>query len=196
MLHQNNREWRAKRIDVLSAREIETAFAHRIATVPERFREQSPAPGSRAALLHMIEDLQRGAPDYGRTSPQLANALRSQLTQVGGMLATLGAVQSVFFRGVGPGGYDIYGAQFANGAAEFRLSVAADGTIDDLLFRPNGDETPGAVLACAHAAAYSEAFQAADPDSSTVIDLFCGGGLGASGWHQRFWQLTPSEVAA
>ena len=152
VLRQNNREWRARRIDVLSAREIETAFAQRIATVPDRFREQSPAPGSRAALLHTIEDIQRGAPDYGRMSPQLANALRSQLTQLGGMLATLGPVQSVFFRGVGPGGYDIYGAQFANGSAEFRLSVAADGTIDDLLFRPNGDDTPGDVLACAQEA--------------------------------------------
>ncbi len=152
VLRQNNREWRARRIDVLSAREIETAFAQRIATVPDRFREQSPAPGSRAALLHTIEDIQHGAPDYGRVSPQLANALRSQLTQLGGMLATLGPVQSVFFRGVGPGGYDIYGAQFANGSAEFRLSVAADGTIDDLLFRPNGDDTPGDVLACAQEA--------------------------------------------
>jgi len=153
VLHHNNREWRARRIDALSARDIETAFAHRIATVPDRFREQSPAPGSRAALLRAIEELQRGAPDYARMSPQLANALRSQLTQLGGMLATLGPVRSVFFRGVGPGGYDIYGAQFANGAAEFRLSVAADGRIDDLLFRPNGDDTPGDVLACAQEAA-------------------------------------------
>jgi beta-lactamase regulating signal transducer with metallopeptidase domain len=152
VLRQNNREWRAKRIDVLSARAIETAFAHRIATVPERFREQSPAPGSRAALLRTIDELQRGAPDYGRMSPQLANALRPQLTRLGDMLAILGPVQSVFFRGVGPGGYDIYGAQFTNGSAEFRLSVAADGTIEDILFRPNGDDTPGDVLACAQEA--------------------------------------------
>jgi hypothetical protein len=153
VLHQNNREWRARRIDALSARDIETAFAQRIATVPDRFREQSPAPGSRAALLRAVEELRRGAPDYTRMSPQLASALRSQLTQLNGMLATLGPVQSVFFRGVGPGGYDIYGAQFANGSAEFRLSVAGDGTIDDLLFRPSGDDTPGDVLACAQEAA-------------------------------------------
>ena len=55
MLNQNNREWRANRIDVLRAREIETAFAQRIATVPDRFREQSPEPGSRDALLHGLE---------------------------------------------------------------------------------------------------------------------------------------------
>jgi beta-lactamase regulating signal transducer with metallopeptidase domain len=153
VLHQNNREWRARRIDALNAREIETAFAQRIATVPDRFREQTPAPGSRTALLRAVEELHRGAPDYAHMSPQLANALRSQLTQLGGMLAALGPVQSVFFRGVGPGGYDIYGAQFANGTAEFRLSVGADGTVDDLLFRPSGDDTPGDVLACAQEAA-------------------------------------------
>ena len=197
VLHQNNREWRAKRIDVLSAREIETAFAHRIATVPERFREQSPAPGSRAALLHMIEDIQRGAPDYGRMSPQLASALRSQLTQVGGMLATLGAVQSVFFRGVGPGGYDIYGAQFANGAAEFRLSVAADGTIDDLLFRPNGDETPGAVLACAQEAALHATAGTAPirltlfNESGAEIRLF---GVNPDGTHQLHGTIGPDRT--
>jgi BlaR1 peptidase M56 len=148
VLHQNNREWRARRIDVLSARDIETAFAQRIATVPDRFRDQSPAPGGRTALFRAIAELQHGTPDYDHVSPELANALRARLAQLGGMLTTLGAVQSVFFRGVGPGGYDIYGVQFANGAAEFRLSVAADGTLDDLLFRPNGDETPGDVLGC------------------------------------------------
>lgn len=41
--------------------------------------------------------------------------------------------------------------------------------------------------ACAHAAAFSRAMAEADPQSKTVIDLFCGGGLGAVGWHQRYW---------
>jgi beta-lactamase regulating signal transducer with metallopeptidase domain len=172
VLHENTREWRARRIDALSARDIETAFTQRLATVPDRFREQSPAPGSRAALLRAIEELQHAAPDYARMSPQLANALRSQLTQLNGMLATLGPVQSVFFRGVGPGGYDIYGATFANGSAEFRLSVAADGTIDDILFRPSGDDTPGDVLACAQEAA----LQAATGTAPIRLTLFNEGG--------------------
>lgn len=34
----------------------------------------------------------------------------------------------------------------------------------------------------------SEAFSAADPESRTVIDLFCGGGCGAVGWHGRAWE--------
>jgi DNA-cytosine methyltransferase len=42
--------------------------------------------------------------------------------------------------------------------------------------------------ACAHAAAFARAFAEVDPESETCIDLFCGGGLGACGWHQRYWQ--------
>jgi len=37
------------------------------------------------------------------------------------MFAALGAVEQIFFRGVGPGGYDIYGVRFAKGSAEIRL---------------------------------------------------------------------------
>lgn len=36
----------------------------------------------------------------------------------------------------------------------------------------------------------SEAFRKADPQSKTVIDLFCGGGLGACGWRGKYWHLT------
>jgi site-specific DNA-cytosine methylase len=36
-------------------------------------------------------------------------------------------------------------------------------------------------------AVFAEAFRRADPESQTVIDLFCGGGLGACGWHGRYW---------
>lgn len=41
--------------------------------------------------------------------------------------------------------------------------------------------------ACPVAAALARAFTLADPTSETVIDLFAGGGLGAVGFHQRFW---------
>jgi site-specific DNA-cytosine methylase len=45
-------------------------------------------------------------------------------------------------------------------------------------------------------AVFSDAIHAADPLSRTVIDLFCGGGLGAVGWHGRAWEFHPeSEVA-
>lgn len=42
--------------------------------------------------------------------------------------------------------------------------------------------------ACLLAKRLGEAFAESDPESETVVDLFCGGGLGAVGWHGRAWQ--------
>lgn len=39
----------------------------------------------------------------------------------------------------------------------------------------------------------AQAFRAADHESVTVIDLYCGGGLGACGWHGRFWEYKETE---
>jgi hypothetical protein len=61
-------------------------------------------------------------------------------------------MESIYFRGVGPGGYDIYGAKFANGSAEFRILVGADGIAEDVLFRPDGNDTPGGMSACSEEA--------------------------------------------
>lgn len=44
--------------------------------------------------------------------------------------------------------------------------------------------------ACLLAKRLGEAFAESDSESETVVDLFCGGGLGAVGWHGRAWQYT------
>jgi Domain of unknown function (DUF3471) len=139
---------RAFRVDADRARAIENAFARQIATAPDRFRDQLPADGSKAALLRAIQDLQRNAPGDERIG-QMAENVRRQITPLHAMLTALGAVEWVFFRGVGPGGYDIYGAKFASGLAEFRVRLAPDGNVEDLAFRPDGDSTPGEILTCA-----------------------------------------------
>jgi len=138
----------APRVAVAKAKVIEEEFARRIAEVPDRFREQTPVPGSKDAVLRGIADLQRGAPNYDRMSAQLAAKIRRQDAQLHSMFKALGAVESIFFRGVGPGGYDIYGVKFANGFAEFRLLLGADGKADDVIFRPDGNDEPGGVVAC------------------------------------------------
>jgi hypothetical protein len=139
---------RAVRIDAVRAQAIENAFARRVAAAPDRFRDQVPADGSKAAVLRAIEELQRGAPRYERMSEQLADNVRRQISQLHALITAVGAVESVFFRGVGPGGYDIYGAKFANGFAEFRMLVDPDGSIEDMTFRPGGDDTPGGMVTC------------------------------------------------
>lgn len=154
ILHRGQgRDSRAERIDAAKARAIEERFQRWVASSPERFRDQAPVPGSKEAVLQLIHELQQGTPDYGRMNPLLAEALRPQAANLQRTLAAFGPLETAFFRGVGPGGYDIYGVTFANGSAELRLMMAADGTIDNVLFRPNGDDTPGDVLACGQEAA-------------------------------------------
>jgi hypothetical protein len=139
---------RAIRIEAARAQSIEDAFARQLATAPDRFKDQLPADGSKAALLREIHDLKAYAPGDPRLE-QMAENVRRQVGPLHAMLAAFGAVESVFFRGVGPGGYDIYGAQFAKGFAEFRVRLAADGTIEDVAFRRDGDGASGEVRTCA-----------------------------------------------
>jgi BlaR1 peptidase M56 len=138
----------ASRIAAARAQMIEEEFAHRIAEVPDRFRDQIPRPGSKEAILRGIEDLRRGAPNYDRMSASLAAKIRRQASELQAIFDAFGTVDSIFFRGVGPGGYDVYGVKFANGFAEFRLLLGTDGRADDVLFRADGNETPGGVAAC------------------------------------------------
>jgi hypothetical protein len=139
----------APRITAARAKTIEADVARRIAEAPERFRGQTPQPGSKDAVLRGIVDMQNGTPNYERMSVGFAAKVRRQTAQLHPMLKALGAVESIFFRGVGPGGYDIYGVKFAKGSAEIRLLLGADGKVEDVIFRPDGNDAPGAVLACA-----------------------------------------------
>jgi beta-lactamase regulating signal transducer with metallopeptidase domain len=130
------------------AKAVQEEFARRMADVPERFKDQVPQAGSRESILRGIADMQRGAPNYERMSPPLVAKIRRQAVEGQAMMNALGAVESIFFRGVGPGGYDIYGVKFAKGFAEFRILMATDGKAEDVVFRPDGNEAQGGVAAC------------------------------------------------
>jgi hypothetical protein len=69
-------------------------------------------------------------------TPQFAAVTRQQLPQLKQMIAQFGALQSVKFTGVGPGGADIYEVVFEHARTEWRISLATDGKIQGLLFRP------------------------------------------------------------
>ncbi|MGJ4950322.1 M56 family metallopeptidase [Bradyrhizobium sp. HKCCYLS20291] len=153
----------ARRVDENRAKAIEETFARRIAEAPERFREQVPTAGSREMVLRGIADLRRGAPNYALMSPLLAAHIRQHATRLQSMIKTLGEVETIFFRGVTPGGYDIFGVKFANGTAEFLLLMTSDGKADDLIFRPEGSQALGEVLDCS-----SEASLRARPDATPI----------------------------
>jgi hypothetical protein len=138
----------ARWVSPARARSVQEEFARRMADVPDRFRDQVPQAGSKESILHGIADMQRGTPNYERMSPTLAEKIRRRLAETQAMMNAFGTVESIFFRGVGPGGYDIYGVKFAKGFAEFRILMTADGRAEDVIFRPDGNEVPGGIAAC------------------------------------------------
>jgi hypothetical protein len=138
----------AHRVDAAKARSIEDASAVRMAEVSDHFRAQAPTPGSKELVLRGVINMQRGRPSYDRMSPALAARVARQADDIRSMLDAFGPVESIFFRGVGPGGYDVYGVKFAKGFAEVRILLNADGKAEDVTFRPDGNDELGEIVSC------------------------------------------------
>ncbi|MCC6131329.1 MAG: serine hydrolase [Acidobacteria bacterium] len=136
ILHQNGRDMRAKRLDDAEASRIAEEAAARADLAAKRFKEQTPAAGSEAALRRNVEELRTGQPDYSKMSAPLAEVTRQQLPKLKETILRLGAVQSVTFKGVGQRGQDIYEVKFENGLTEWRISLMPDGKIEGVGFRP------------------------------------------------------------
>jgi len=135
-LHQNGADSVAKRLnDAEVKRAVDDIDAHN-AEIAKRFREQAQSPGTEAALRRAVQELQRGEPDYDLMSAQLAALTRQQLPQLKTTIAQFGALQSVSFKGVGPGGADIYEVKFEHATTEWRVALGPDGKTQGLGFRP------------------------------------------------------------
>jgi hypothetical protein len=144
---------RSTRVDAVTAAELAATFQRRDAARPDRFRDQNPMPGGEAVLARTIAALRGGAVNEEDMTKRLADKLRAQLPMFQRALPTLGTVQQLVFRGVGPGGYDIYNVKFAKGEADFSIYPASDGKLEDLNINPAGDGRPGGLAACTEGAA-------------------------------------------
>ena len=131
-LHQNGRDMNAKRLDDAETKKLMDAAA----AFTKRFKDQTAAPGSEAALRRLIGEVASGKPNYDLMSTGLATATRQQLPQMQASLTQLGALKNLTFKGVGPGGADIYQARFENGSLEYRIWLAADGKVEAANMRP------------------------------------------------------------
>jgi len=131
-LHQGGRDMVGTRLDDAEFKKLADAAA----SVAKRFKDQTQAPGSEAALRRNIEEVRIGQPKYELMSAGLANATRQQLPQLTANITKLGAILKLTFKGVGPAGADIYEVKFENGSAEWRISLDSDGKIAGLNFRP------------------------------------------------------------
>jgi len=85
----------------------------------------------------MIDEIRAGKPNYDLMSPGLAEATRQQLSRLQSMLSSQGSLQSITFKGVGPGGADIYQVKFEKGSFDYRIWLAPDGKIDNANVRPS-----------------------------------------------------------
>jgi D-alanyl-D-alanine-carboxypeptidase/D-alanyl-D-alanine-endopeptidase len=122
VLHQNGADQTARRIDAAEADRLENE-------VTQRFKEQTAAPGSEAATRHLVAELQKGQVDYGQFTPEFSVAARAGEKRSVATIASFGPLQSVTFKGVGPGGADIYELKFDGGLVDWRIVMAADGKI-------------------------------------------------------------------
>jgi hypothetical protein len=127
-LHQDGDEHSAKRIDKAEAGRVAGQLAKRI-------KDGTPQAGSEGAVRRSIESLQAGQPNYDEMTPALAEAARQQLAYLKRSQDQLGQLQSISFRGVSPGGWDVYEVRFANGISIWRIALARDGKIAGMLFQ-------------------------------------------------------------
>jgi hypothetical protein len=133
ILHQNGRDMTAKRLDDVEAKKVADATT----AFEKRFKDQTPVPGSEAAVRRMVEELRVGKPSYDLMSAELARTTRQQLPQLQSMIDGMGALQSLNFKGVGPGGADIYQVKFEKGSLDYRIWLGPDGKPENALVRPS-----------------------------------------------------------
>jgi len=129
-LHQAGVDHPGKRLEDAEAKRLADEAAARVAFAAQRYKDQKPQPGGEAALRRNIEELRAGEPKYDQMSSGLADVTRRQLPQLKARIAAMGALQSVSFKGVGPGGMDIYEVKFENGSSEWRIILSPDGKTD------------------------------------------------------------------
>jgi hypothetical protein len=129
VLHQGGRDQHAKRIDDVTAKHLEDIVA-------QRFKDQKAFPGSEAAIRGQIDDLQRKQPKFDQLTPEFAEVARPQVEHTEALITGLGALQSISFKGVGPGGFDIYNVKFEHGTLDWRVLIDIDGKIAGESLRP------------------------------------------------------------
>jgi bla regulator protein blaR1 len=99
-------------------------------------RRRTPASGSEESLRRYIDEVVSGQPNYERMTAEVAGETRRLLQLNQAILAKLGPLRAISFRGVTLFGSDIYTAHFANGSAEWRIALVRDGRIGRISLGP------------------------------------------------------------
>lgn len=129
VLHQGGYEQTARRIDQTKARAVADDLEKRV-------KDKIPFPDSEVLLRRIIAEHRRGEPDYDAMMPALAAVAQEQAPIVKAELDRLGALRSVAFKGVLQEGSDVYDVRFEKGILECGLTLAPDGKLSGIYFRP------------------------------------------------------------
>ncbi|MGZ3277692.1 MAG: M56 family metallopeptidase [Caulobacteraceae bacterium] len=103
----------------------------RAAELAARIKAQVPDSRTEGVIRELIGSVRDGSINFDRSfGERMAIAARAQFPQMQGDFKSLGDLKTLAFKGVGPGGGDIYEAAFANGKREFRVLLDQQGRID------------------------------------------------------------------
>ncbi|MFP5077641.1 MerR family transcriptional regulator [Rhizobium sp. YIM 134829] len=127
ILHQDGFEQTAPRVEAHVAAAIEAALEQRVAA-------SVPVKDGEGLLQRLIEEHQQGELNFSRMTPPLAALARTQHAVIQDDLQKLGSLEALTFRGVTPGGWDVYEARFENGRRECGFALASNGKISGLFF--------------------------------------------------------------
>jgi hypothetical protein len=135
-LHQNGNDIVARRLNESEAKAAAEGIEAHKADVAKRFKEQKQSAGTEAAVRRSIGELQSGEAKYELMTDAFAAVARKSWPTSKAVMAQFGALQSVKFTGVGPGGADIYEVQFEKAKTEWRIMLDEAGKTAGLSFRP------------------------------------------------------------
>ena len=140
--------------------------------------DEQPAPdaGAEAALRRHIESVQRGAPNYDDMAPRVADMIRAQPGPLE-IIAGLGEIRSIVFKGKGPQGGNIFDVETTQGVSEWRILLNAEGKIEVIFFRVAPPAPPATVPSEPELLSALEARL----DQATAADRFSGVVLLAKG---------------
>ena len=128
VLHQNGQVITAPRISDAAGLLIEKG-------IQEHVRIQQANPNSEAALMRILPTLTTDNLDVSKLDPPLASAMKKQQIHMQTILAKLGPMQSLQFKGVGDDGWDVYEAKYQNGTMHWRIAMGEDGVVYGLFFQ-------------------------------------------------------------
>jgi len=104
---------------------------------PQAKPGETPHAGAEAALHRVIGELAKGAPDYDRMGPKLAELIRPRAADFAKLIQGFGAVQSTTFVGRGEGDVDQFVVKFERNSTLWRIGLDASSHIVTLLITPN-----------------------------------------------------------